>query len=129
MVDLPVIASINRRQWDETEDFTIAGQTSLAVGQRAQEIYQIYERRKADNWKHPVIGYSLSYSRLIELEVRLLEKEWTDKLRRPKQPMSRADFSRECGCDKRSIYKFMAAKTMVCNLLRHNRTETLAKGL
>jgi CRISPR/Cas system-associated endonuclease Cas1 len=26
LVDLPVIASINRRQWDETEDFHIAGQ-------------------------------------------------------------------------------------------------------
>jgi len=36
----------------------------------------IYERRKADQWKHPVIGHSLTYSRLMELEVRLLEKEW-----------------------------------------------------
>ena len=27
-------------------------------------------------WKHPVTGYSLTYRRLIELEVRLLEKEW-----------------------------------------------------
>jgi CRISP-associated protein Cas1 len=26
LVDLPVLASINRRQWDETEDFQIAGQ-------------------------------------------------------------------------------------------------------
>ena len=25
LVDLPVIASINRRQWDEMKDFTIAG--------------------------------------------------------------------------------------------------------
>jgi CRISPR-associated protein Cas1 len=36
----------------------------------------IYERRKADSWKHPVIGHSLTYSRLLKLEARLLEKEW-----------------------------------------------------
>jgi len=41
-----------------------------------KKLIAIYERRKSDQWKHPVIGYSLSYSRLIELEVRLLEKEW-----------------------------------------------------
>ena len=29
-----------------------------------------------DVWRHSVVGYSLSYARLIELEVRLLEKEW-----------------------------------------------------
>lgn len=79
LVDLPVIASINRRQWDETEDFTIAGKQVWLSDKGRKKFIQIYERRKADQWKHPVIGYSLSYSRLIELEVRLLEKEWTDK--------------------------------------------------
>ncbi|MGI8469724.1 MAG: type I-MYXAN CRISPR-associated endonuclease Cas1 [Pyrinomonadaceae bacterium] len=80
LVDLPVIASINRRQWDKTEDFTIAGKQVWLSDKGRKKFIQIYERRKADQWKHPVIGYSLSYSRLIELEVRLLEKEWTDKL-------------------------------------------------
>ena len=28
-------------------------------------------------WKHPVVNYSLSYARTIELEARLLEKEWS----------------------------------------------------
>ena len=79
LVDLPVIASINRRQWDETEDFTIAGRQVWLSDKGRKKFIQIYERRKADSWKHPVIGYSLSYSRLIELEVRLLEKEWTEK--------------------------------------------------
>jgi CRISPR-associated protein Cas1 len=37
----------------------------------------VYERRKTDVWRHPALGYSLSYSRLVELEARLLEKEWT----------------------------------------------------
>lgn len=78
LVDLPVIASINRRQWDANEDFQIAGQQVWLSDVGRKKFIQIYERRKADQWKHPVIGYSLSYSRHIELEVRLLEKEWTD---------------------------------------------------
>jgi len=76
LVDLPVIASINRRQWDEGDDFAIAGQQVWLSPDGRKKLIAIYERRKQDHWKHPVIGYSLSYARLIELEVRLLEKEW-----------------------------------------------------
>jgi CRISPR-associated protein Cas1 len=76
LVDLPVIASINRRQWDADEDFTIAGEQVWLSDEGRRKFIQIYERRKADHWRHPVIRRSLSYSRLIELEVRLLEKEW-----------------------------------------------------
>lgn len=76
LVDLPVIASINRRQWDEQEDFQIAGQQVWLSEAGRKKFIGIYERRKADRWKHPVIGHSLSYSRLLELEARLLEKEW-----------------------------------------------------
>ena len=35
------------------------------------------EARLEESWKHPVLNYSLSYARTIELEARLLEKEWT----------------------------------------------------
>jgi CRISP-associated protein Cas1 len=76
MVDLPVIASINRRQWDEDGDFQIAGQQVWLSESGRKRFIGVYERRKADRWRHPVIGHSLSYSRLMELEVRLLEKEW-----------------------------------------------------
>ncbi len=76
VIDLPVIASINRRQWNEDEDFQIAGQQVWLSDAGRKKFIGIYERRKADQWKHPVIGHSLSYSRLMELEVRLLEKEW-----------------------------------------------------
>ncbi len=89
LVDLPVIASINRRQWDEDEDFTIAGKQVWLSDKGRKKFIEIYERRKADSWKHPVIGYSLSYSRLIELEVRLLEKEWTDKYQSVKTSIER----------------------------------------
>jgi CRISPR-associated protein Cas1 len=76
LVDLPIVASINRRQWDEDEDFRIAGEQVWLSESGKKKLIAIYERRKSDQWKHPVIGYSLSYSRLMELEVRLLEKEW-----------------------------------------------------
>lgn len=76
VVDLPVVASINRRQWDEHEDFQIAGQQVWLSDAGRKKFIGIYERRKADRWKHPVIGHSLTYSRLLELEARLLEKEW-----------------------------------------------------
>jgi CRISPR-associated protein Cas1 len=79
LVDLPVIASINRRQWDENEDFQIAGQQVWLSEAGRRKFIGIYERRKADRWKHPVIGHSLSYARLLELEVRLLEKEWMNE--------------------------------------------------
>lgn len=76
LVDLPVIASINRRQWDAETDFQIAGQQVWLSDAGKRKLIALYERRKEDHWKHPVIGYALSYARLLELEVRLLEKEW-----------------------------------------------------
>jgi len=79
LVDLPVIASINRRQWDANADFQIAGEQVWLSDTGRKKFIGIYERRKADYWKHPVIGHSLTYSRLIELEVRLLEKEWMNE--------------------------------------------------
>lgn len=77
MWDMPLVASVNRLQWDPEVDFTSAGpQVWLSEAGRKKAI-EVYERRKEDQWKHPVTRYSLSYARLIELEVRLLEKEWT----------------------------------------------------
>ena len=76
LVDLPVVASINRRQWDEHEDFQVTGQQVWLSDAGRKKFIGIYERRNADRWKHPVIGHSLTYSRLLELEARLLEKEW-----------------------------------------------------
>lgn len=38
---------------------------------------QLFESRLEESWKHPALGYSLSYRRTLELEVRLLEKEWS----------------------------------------------------
>jgi CRISPR-associated protein Cas1 len=76
LVDLTVMGSINRGQWHPVEDFDIKGeQVFLSDGGR-RKLIQLYERRKEESWKHPMLDYSLTYRRLIELEVRLLEKEW-----------------------------------------------------
>ena len=74
---MPLVASINRLQWDAGEDFVHSGKQVWLNDSGRKKAIEIYERRKENCWKHPVIGYSLSYARLIELETRLLEKEWT----------------------------------------------------
>jgi CRISPR-associated protein Cas1 len=76
LVDLPVMASINRVQWDSQADFEIRGAQVWLSDAGRRKLIELYERRKEDSWKHPATGYSLTYRRLLELEVRLLEKEW-----------------------------------------------------
>jgi CRISPR-associated protein Cas1 len=75
--DMPLVASLNRLQWDADSDFTCAGKQVWLSESGRKKAIEVYERRKEDQWKHPVTGYSLSYARLVELEARLLEKEWT----------------------------------------------------
>ncbi len=77
IVDMAVVAAVNRQQFQPDADFTYAGQQVwLSDGGRRKAI-EIVERRLSDLWRHPVLDYSLSYRRHIELEVRLLEKEWS----------------------------------------------------
>ena len=42
-------------------------------GQRVE----LFERRLDATWKHPATRHSLPYRKVIELEVQLLEKEWS----------------------------------------------------
>jgi CRISPR-associated protein Cas1 len=75
--DIPLVGSANRAHWDVTADFTTTnGQVWLSASGR-QKAIELFERRLDAVWKHPVVKYSLSYGRMIELETRLLEKEWT----------------------------------------------------
>ncbi len=76
LVDMPIIASINRQQWDVDTDFEIRGEQVWLSETGRRKFVAVYEQRKQENWKHPVTKYSLTYRRLLELEVRLLEKEW-----------------------------------------------------
>ncbi|MGL4941815.1 MAG: type I-MYXAN CRISPR-associated endonuclease Cas1 [Thermoguttaceae bacterium] len=77
LADIPLIGSVNRKQWDIHTDFEIVGEKVWLSREGKRKAIELYQRRLQDTWKHPVIGYSLSYARMIELEVRLLEKEWT----------------------------------------------------
>jgi len=74
--DMPLVASINRKQWRE-DHFTITGKQVWLSGAGRKLAIELYETRKQETWRHPVVGYSLSYQRAIELEARLLEKEWS----------------------------------------------------
>lgn len=76
LVDMPIVASINRQQWDVNKDFEIRGEQVWLSETGRRKFVSLYEQRKQETWKHPVIKYSLTYRRLLELEVRLLEKEW-----------------------------------------------------
>lgn len=76
IVDMALVAACNRKEFDADVDFTeVPGGVSLSAAGRSKVI-DIFERRLRDEWRHSVVGYSLSYARLVELEVRLLEKEW-----------------------------------------------------
>jgi len=77
LVDMAVMSSINRGQWNVQEDFTIRGVQVWLSDAGRRKFVALYERRKEETWKHPMTGYSLTYRRLLELEVRLLEKEWS----------------------------------------------------
>ncbi|MGF1496593.1 MAG: type I-MYXAN CRISPR-associated endonuclease Cas1 [Elainellaceae cyanobacterium] len=76
LVDMPAMASINRGQWNVGTDFEVTGSQVWLSDDGRRKFISLYERRKEERWKHPVTQYSLTYRRLIELEVRLLEKEW-----------------------------------------------------
>jgi CRISPR-associated protein Cas1 len=75
--DMVLVASLNRNQWHVTDDFEVTpGKVWLSDSGRKKAI-GLFEARLNEQWKHPVVNYSLSYARTIELEARLLEKEWT----------------------------------------------------
>jgi CRISPR-associated protein Cas1 len=74
--DMPLVAAINRHQWSE-EHFSIAGKQVWLNDAGRKLAIELYENRKQESWRHPVVGYSLSYHRAMELEARLLEKEWS----------------------------------------------------
>ena len=74
-----LIGSVNRLMWDIKNDFIVTKEKVWLSDTGRKKAIQLYEERLDDTWKHPVTNYSMSYYRMIELEVRLLEKEWTDK--------------------------------------------------
>ena len=74
--DMPLVASVNRPQWSEQHLVPSRNQVWLSDDGKRLAV-GLFEQRKQESWKHPVLNYSLSYARAIELEARLLEKEWS----------------------------------------------------
>lgn len=79
IVDMPVMGALNRKTFHPDNDFeAIPKGYSLSLSGR-KKVIELVERRLTETWKHSVVDYSLSYARIIELEVRLLEKEWMNE--------------------------------------------------
>ena len=75
--DMPLVGSLNRGQWHPADDFTVTKTKVWLSEAGRRKAIALFEDRLQESWKHPVLNYSLSYARSIELEARLLEKEWT----------------------------------------------------
>ena len=75
--DMPLLGSLNRGQWDPVADFAVSRAKVWLSEEGRKKAIGLFESRLQETWKHPVLNYSLSYGRTIELEARLLEKEWT----------------------------------------------------
>lgn len=75
--DMTLAGSVNRAMWNDDSLFCISpGQIWLSESGRKQAI-QLFESRLSETFKHPHTGTSVEYSRIVELECRLLEKEWS----------------------------------------------------
>jgi CRISPR-associated protein Cas1 len=77
LADMAVVAAVNRGTFDADRDFEDHGAAVWLSAAGRRKLLEVAERRRAEQWRHPVLGYSLSYARMVELEARLLEKEWT----------------------------------------------------
>ncbi|MBA4067655.1 MAG: type I-MYXAN CRISPR-associated endonuclease Cas4/Cas1 [Isosphaera sp.] len=75
--DVPLVGSLNRGQWDPDADFVPTRAKVWLSDAGRRKAVGLFEDRLREAWKHPVLNYSLSYARSVELEARLLEKEWT----------------------------------------------------
>ncbi|MFV0444414.1 MAG: type I-MYXAN CRISPR-associated endonuclease Cas1 [Planctomycetaceae bacterium] len=77
LVDMPVVGSLNRGQWNAVQHFTQAGTHVWLSDVGRKQAIALFEDRLAEGYRHPHTGSSLTYTRLVELEARLLEKEWS----------------------------------------------------
>jgi len=76
IVDMAVLGAVNRRTFGD-DDFSVSTQQVWLSDDGRRKLIEVYERRKHQEYRHPLLGYSLSYARMLELELRLLEKEWS----------------------------------------------------
>lgn len=77
VVDIAVLGAVNRRTFDPVQHFAVTGEQVWLSDEGRRRMIEVYERRKHEEYRHSAIGYTVSYARMMELEVRLLEKEWS----------------------------------------------------
>lgn len=77
LVDMAMLGAVNRMSFAPDEDFQVTPKKVWLSDTGRKKAIEVYERRKQEEYKHPALDYSLSYARMLELEVRLLEKEWS----------------------------------------------------
>jgi CRISP-associated protein Cas1 len=77
VVDVAVLGAVNRAHFDPDADFEVTEPRVWLTESGRKKLIGVYERRKHEEHRHPALGYSLSWARMMELEVRLLEKEWS----------------------------------------------------
>jgi CRISPR-associated protein Cas1 len=77
LVDMPLVASLNRGQWNADDDFTLAGAHVWLSDVGRKKAIGVFESRLQESAQHPHTGSPMTYARLAELEARLLEKEWS----------------------------------------------------
>jgi CRISPR-associated protein Cas1 len=75
--EMPLVGSVNRGQWDCAADFEITPEHVWLSDQGRKKALRLFEQRLEESHQHPHTGQSMTYARLVELEARLLEKEWT----------------------------------------------------
>ena len=77
VVDMAVLGAVNRAHFDVDADFEVTPQRVWLSESGRKKLIAVYERRKHEEHRHAALDYSLSWARMMELELRLLEKEWS----------------------------------------------------
>ncbi len=77
VVDMAVLGAVNRRTFHADRDFAVTARQVWLSDAGRRTFIDVYERRKHEEYRHDVLAFSLSYARMMELEARLLEKEWS----------------------------------------------------
>ncbi|MCA9695357.1 MAG: type I-MYXAN CRISPR-associated endonuclease Cas1, partial [Myxococcales bacterium] len=77
VADMAVLGAVNRGHFDPDADFEAHAPGIWLSDSGRRKLIAVYERRKQEEHRHPALEYSLSWARMMELETRLLEKEWS----------------------------------------------------
>ena len=75
--DMPLIGSVNRGSWNSACLFNETKASIWLSDSGRKQAIELFETRLSECFRHPHTGNSIEYGRIVELECRLLEKEWS----------------------------------------------------